>query len=300
MARDWATDAIGEESFARLADTLPGSELQSLLLEVMRRRAAARSQADLLAQYRRDKFVRPAAGDQRVTVEIDGHLLAAADGFDAIELSPVAPLGTCSRMGLTDQNRTLSALRGTEVVSDPTNVLALECAERLRVAPAVDVHFATSQRVIRAQPVPDKPGFAQHFRIFVLASGGRERKDHAFSVEMLVRHISTMQRALDRLELHGYRFGARRVDILATPERAAVADRVAAATGGTRKLLEHPYYSGGVRYMLWVTTAGGDEIPLADGGLFDWLAALTSNQRNVYVASGMGAQLVALAFRAKV
>lgn len=297
MTRDWTTNAIGEESFAQLADELPGSELQSLLLEVMRRRAGGRALADVLAQYRRDRFVRPAAVDQRVTVEIDGHLLAAAEGFDAIELSPVAPLGTCSRMGLTDQNRTLSALRGTEVVSDPTNVLALECAERLRAADE-DVHFATSQRVIRAQPVPDKPGYAAHFRIFVLASGGRERNDHAFAVETLVRHIATMQRALDRLELHGYRFGARRLDILATPERAAVADRVAAATNGTRKLLEHPYYSGGIRYMLWVTTPGGDEIPLGDGGLFDWLAALTSNQRNVYVASGLGAQLVGVAFRA--
>ncbi|NVB78691.1 MAG: hypothetical protein HOV81_09880 [Kofleriaceae bacterium] len=298
MTRSWVIDAIGNESFAQLAENLPGSELQSLLLEVMRRRAAGRALADVLAQYRRDRFVRPAAVDQRVTVEIDGHLLAAAEGFDAIELSPVAPLGTCSRMGLTDQNRTLSALRGTEVVSDPTNVLALECAERMRAAPDTDLHFATSQRVIRAQPVPDKPGYAAHFRIFVLASGGRERKDHAFAVDTLVRHIATMQRALDRLELHGYRFGARRLDILATPERAAVADRVAAATNGTRKLLEHPYYSGGIRYMLWVTAPNGDEVPLADGGLFDWLATLTSNQRNVYVASGIGAQLVGVAFRA--
>lgn len=298
MTRDWARAAIGEEGFAQLADKLPGTELQSLLLEVMRRRAAARAPAEVLAQYRRDRFVRPAAVDQRVTVEIDGHLLAAADGFAAIELSPVAPLGTCSRLGLTDQNRTLTALRGTEVVSDPTNVLALECAERLRAAPGEDVHFATSQRVIRAQPVPDKPGYAAHFRIFVLASGGRERKDHAFAVDTLVRHITTMQRALDRLEQHGYRFGARRVDILATTERAALADRVAAATGGVRKPLEHPYYSGGVRYMLWVTAPNGEEVPLGDGGLFDWLGKLTSNQRHVYVASGMGAQLVALAFRA--
>lgn len=297
MAHDWATDAIGQESFDKLAAELPGSELQSLLLEVMRRRAAARAPAEVLAQYRRDRFVRPAAVDQRESVAIDGHLLAAAEGFEALELSPVAPLGTCSRMGLTDQNRTLSALRGTEVVSDPTNVLALECAERLRAAPD-EVHLATSQRVIRAQPIPDKPGYAAHFRIFVLGSGGRERKDHAFAVEALVRHITTLQHALDRLEQHGYQFGRRRVEVLATEERAAIGDRVAAATGGLRKVLEHPYYSGGIRYMLWVTTPGGDEVPLGDGGLFDWLATLTSNQRNVYVASGLGAQLVGVAFRA--
>src|SRR5512143_416644 len=112
----------------------------------MRRRAAVRTPADVLAQYRRDRFVRPAELDQRVLVELDGHLLAAAAGFDAIELSPVAPLGTCSTVAATDQHRTLGALRATEVVSDPTNVLALECAERVRGG-ATDVRLATCMRV---------------------------------------------------------------------------------------------------------------------------------------------------------
>lgn len=297
MSRPWIVDRVGDEQFEQLASRMPGSELQSLLLEVMRRRASARTPHEVLAQYRRDRFVRPAVTDQRESLEIDRHLLAAADGFEAIELSPVAPLGTCSTMAPTDQHRVLSALRATEVVSDPTNVLALECAERLRAAPTTAVHFATCQRVIRAQPVPNKPGFAAHFRIFVLASAGREGKDHAFAAATLVRHITTMLHALDRLEQAGYRIGARRVDVLATEQRSALADRVAAQVGGARKLLEHPYYSGGLRYMLWVTTPSGEEVPLADGGLFDWVAKLTTNQRNVYVASGMGAQLVSIAFR---
>ncbi|HEY5948448.1 MAG TPA: hypothetical protein VIV40_23285 [Kofleriaceae bacterium] len=298
MTRAWIVDALGEQGFEQLAARIPGSELQSLLLEVMRRRASTRTSHDVLAQYRRDRFVRPAAIDQRESIEIDRHLLAVADGFAAIELSPVTPLGTSSTMGPTDQHKVLSALRATEVVSDPTNVLALECAERLRAAPATPVHFATSQRVIRAQAVPDKPGYAAHFRIFCLASAGRESKDHGFAVEMLTRHITTMQRALDRLEQHGYRFGARRLDILATPERSVLADRVATAVGGERKLLDHAYYNGGVRYMLWVTHASGEQVPLIDGGLFDWVAKLTTNARNVYVTTGMGAQLVAYAFRA--
>jgi hypothetical protein len=297
VTRAWIVDALGEQGFEQLAAKIPGSELQSVLLEVVRRRAAARDPHDVLAQYRRDRFVRPSAVDQRVFVELDTHLLAAADGFDAIELSPVTPLGTSSTMGPTDQHKVLSALRATEVVSDPTNVLALECAERLRAAPTTPVHLATSQRVIRAQAVPNKPGFAAHFRIFCLASAGREMKDHAFAVDTLVRHITTMLRTLDRLEQHGYQFGARRVDVLATAERSGLADRVATAVGGTRKPLDHAYYNGGVRYMLWVTHGSGEQMPIIDGGLFDWVATLTANQRNVYVATGMGAQLAAFAFR---
>ena len=290
-----------EADLARLGADLGGSELQSLLLEVLRRRARGRRHADVLAQYARDRFCAPSPVDQRTSMAIDAHLLAAAPGFEAVELSPVAPLGACSTVAPTDQNRVLSALRSTELVSDPTNVLALECALRLRADPRTRCHFATSQRVVRAQPVPKLPGYAQHFRLFVLASGGTETKDHAFTVDTLVHHVRTMLGVLDRLERHGYAFGARRVEVLAVAPRASLGDRVAQALEGagataTRAVLEHPYYSGGLRYMLWVTDREGVSAPLIDGGTFDWLAKLASNRRAVYVASGMGAQLVPLRF----
>jgi len=297
----WRTGSLGAEAFEQLAAGLAGTELQSMLLEVMRRRAAARTPADVLAQYRRDRFTGPAMVDLRTALAIDGHLLAAAGGFDAIELSPVAPLGACSTVAPTDQHRVLSALRGTEVVSDPTNVLALECAVRLRAGAAEAVHLATSQRVLRAQPAPRFPGAAQHFRMLALGSGGVEAKDHGFTVETIVRHVRALTAGLDRLEQHGYAFGARRVDVLATPEREALGDRIAAALGvglaTARRPLEHAYYSGGLRYMYWVTAPDGAEFPLADGGAFDWLARLLSNRRAVYVASGLGAQLIAVQFR---
>lgn len=298
MRREWIPGAVGAGVFDALARGMGGSELQSVLLEVLRERARGRSPREVLEQYRRDRFVRPAAVDQRASVEVDRQLLAAAEGFEAVELSPLAPLGTCSVLALTDQHRVVSALRGTEVVSDPTNVFALECAERLRATPDGEWHLATSQRVVRAQPAPRRPGFAQHFRIFVLASAGRERAEHGFAVAALVRHVATFQRALDRLEEQGYAFGTRRVDLLATDAAAPIADRVAASIpGAVRGPLEHAYYSGGVRYMLWITAPDGTEIPLGDGGVFDWLPQLTGNRRHVYVASGLGAQLISQVLR---
>src|SRR5262249_53545207 len=157
----WIVDSLGTEAFERLAGELSGSELQSLLLEVMQRRAKARRLPEVLSQYQRDAFSRPSPIDLRTSLEIDGHLLTAAKEFEAIELSPVTPLGTCSVVALTDQNRVLSALRSSEIVSDPTNVLALECALRLRKDPTASVHFTTSQRVIRAQALPKLPGYTQ-------------------------------------------------------------------------------------------------------------------------------------------
>jgi hypothetical protein len=297
--REWIIQHVGAPTFEHLASGLAGTALQSVLLDVMRVRATRRSPKDVLAQYQRDPFCAPANIDLRTTIELDGHLLAAAEGFEAIELSPVAPLGACSTVAFTDQNRVLAALRMTELVSDPTNVLALECALRMRVRPETPVHLATCQRVIRAQPVPKLPGYSQHFRIFVMASGGREAKDHAFTIQTILRHIRTMLAALQRLELHGYCFGKRRVDVLATAEREVIADRIAEGLGdlATRKLLEHPYYSSGLRYQIWVTAPDGSEVPLIDGGAFDWLAKIASNRRAVYVATGAGTQLAALRFR---
>lgn len=300
VTRRWIVDALGDAAFAQLASELGGAELQSVLLEVMHARAAARAPAELVAQHARDRFCQPATVDLRTSVALDGHLLAAAAGFEAIELSPVAPLATCSRMGRSSQRRVLSALRGTELVADPTNVLALECARRMR-GEAGAIHLATSHRVIRAQPVPRLPGYSQHFRLFALASAGRETADHGFTVDAVVRHVTTWLAALRALEAHGYAFGARHVDVLATPARAALGDRIAgtlADVAVNRKPLDHAYYSGGLRYMLWVAAPDGATIPIADGGAFDWLAQLTANRRAVYVASGLGAQLVAARYRA--
>lgn len=299
-ARDWVRAGIGEAAHAALAEGLPASEVWSLLLDVLDRRARQRTPADLVRQWARDGFTRPCAIDQRTLVALDGHLLSAASAFEAIELSPLAPLGACSVVGLASQNKILSALRGTEVVSDPTNVMALECGRRLREDASRIVRLATCHRCVRAQAVPDRPGFAQHFRIFCLATAGWERGEHAVLVDALVEHVTTHLSALDRLEQCGYRFPNRRVRLLATEARGELADRIARALTGVpvvRDPLEHPYYDG-LRFMIGVEGSSGDEIPLIDGGAFDWLGTLTSNRKLVFVASGMGSQLAAYAFRA--
>src|SRR6186997_3202064 len=144
--RNWIIERVGAAAFEQLATGLAGSDLHSVLLEVMQHRARSRTPADVLGQYLRDGFCAPAAIDLRTSHEVDGHLLAAADGFEALDLSPVAPLGVSSAVAQTGQHRVLSALRMTEIVSDPTNVLALECARRLRADHQSPVHLATSLR----------------------------------------------------------------------------------------------------------------------------------------------------------
>jgi len=298
-ARPWVTAGLPPGAYDALRNGLPASRLWSLLLEVLETRAVARRPAALVEQWDRDRFVQPARIDQRTLLDVDRHLLAAASAFESIELSPVAPLGVCSVMGRTSQQKVLSALRGTDVVSDPTNVLALECARRLRRDPALVVRLATSHRCVRAQEVPRVPGFTASFRIFCLVSAGLERQNHAFVVDAIAEHITTMLNALDELEQHGFAFPDRRITVLATEDRAALADRIVATIGGpavARGPLEHPYYDG-LRYQIAARSSDGLEMPLIDGGAFDWVAKLTSNRRAVCVASGLGTQLVPLLFR---
>ena len=145
--RGWIVEHVGSSAFDTLATGLAGSQLHSVVLEVMQRRARTRSRTDVLAQCRRDAYCCPAPIDLRASLAVDNHLLTAAADFEAIELSPVAPLGTCSAVAITDQNRVLSALRMTEVVSDPTSPTARGSNRRRDRVTA----SATQRRVRRAR-----------------------------------------------------------------------------------------------------------------------------------------------------
>ena len=292
--RSWAHQDLPEEVREALASGLPASRLWSVLLGALEERATRRTTASLREQWGRDRFVQPCYLDQRSLHEVDGHLLAAATAFEAVELSPLAPLGVCSSVALTSQNKIVSTARGTEVVSDPTNVLALECARRLKMDGGLHVRLASSHRCVRAQAIPKQPGFAAHFRMFCLASAGHERENREFLSSALAEHINTHLAALERLARHGYQTQDCRVRLLATAPNAQLAERVATRVTAQveHQVLEHPYYDG-IRFMIDVNAGQRGQIPLIDGGSFDWLRKLCANNKLTFVASGMGSQLIA-------
>ena len=55
------------------------------------------------------------------------------------------------------------------------------------------------------------------------------------------------------------------------------------------------YYQG-LRFTIDVFSAARESINLCDGGVFDWLAKLTSNRKMAFVASGIGSQRAAAVF----
>ena len=142
---------------------MPPSETTPVWLEVARRQAGRRQPKDLLAQYESDGFVQPSALDLRISVRLDAMVLEAARGFEAVLLSPLAPLGACSAIAPTSQDRTISAVRSLEVVSDPTNALAgvretlAKAAHRRRTTLHGASGRARSARARSPRPLPAFP-----------------------------------------------------------------------------------------------------------------------------------------------
>ena len=293
-SRSWADAGLPAEAREALVSGMPASRLWSVLLGVLEARANGRTAASLSEQWKQDRFVQPCYVDQRSLHELDGHLLATASAFEAVELSPLAPLGVCSSVALASQNKIVSTARGTEVVSDPTNVLALECAKRLKENGGLTVRLATSHRCVRAQVFPNQRGFAAHFRMFCLTSAGHERENREFLSSALAEHINTHLSALERLGQHGYLTHDRKIRLLATERNVQLAERIASSVNADvqHQPLEHRYYDG-IRFMIDLRTPEGSEIPMIDGGAFDWLRKLGSNSKLTFVASGMGSQLIA-------
>ena len=279
------------------------SETTPWLLELARSQAGRRRPSDLLAQSHRDDFVMPLALDQRTLNVLDRLALEAAEGFDAVKLSPVAPLGVCSVLAPSSQDRTLSASRGTEVVSDPTNVLALQCAQRLLERPNEPVRLCTLHQVLRAQALPPKEGFSRHFRFFVLSEAGRSRADDAFEVDAFARQAAVFDRFFDLCGSLGCDFPNRRGTLYVGPRSDVLCKRIRKKLGETLGHIElvtesfaSSYYDG-ARLLFGADSISGEHIPIADIGRFDWMAQLTSNRRMRFVASGFGIQLVPLLFR---
>ena len=188
-----------------LASQLSPTDLQSLLLAVYRKQSASRTPADVLADYQRNRFVEPSTtgplGIYEVEMDLQIHL---PEQVKPIELSPVCPLGTSSVLAGVSQDWSVPTARNTEVVSDATNVLALECALQRRSALRTSTksdqqfHCCANHRLLRPQ-FNDNLELSTHFRLFHICSAGRDQGSMAFECESLFIHAFAY---LTTLSLH--------------------------------------------------------------------------------------------------
>jgi len=206
--------ALGLPALAEQLAGLDASALGSLLLAVFRAQAGRVTAAGLRAAYERAALHRPSSVDARLLHRADLVAYEAARDFEALDLGPVAPLGACAALGGLDPNVVLAALRGAEVLADPTVALALEAARRRADRGSrrdARQRLCASARLVRTQPVA--PPFVPHFRLFALASAGRDRGASRFEQEELVAHVSAWLRLADGLRAAGFRVGGAAVEL---------------------------------------------------------------------------------------
>ena len=269
IERFWAKLPAGSRD--ALVNGLSASELQSVLLDVSRERAAKVTPARLLQRWQQDRFVRPSPADPRRLAKTRQRLWEALPPkFAGVELSPVTPLGTCSAVATINQHQVVSTIRGTEVASDPTNELAIEAAVRRRAGEdRVDV--AACQRVLRAQAV-EGPGMFAHFELFALVSSARDTGSGRTEAELLIDHLNFWHDVLgDSAELTFTIFTPSAV-------RERIEDTVRPAlkvdfTEDTERTKSENYYSG---TAIRIAADGAD---LGDGGFTRWTADLLGDQK---------------------
>ena len=294
-----------------LIDNLSFSELQSLLMHVFNRKVAKLDASGLFNDYRNNRLVQPSILDPRKFLELESNLFSLLpEGFTPVELSPVTSLGTSSLMGPVNQDIIISTIRNCEVVSDVTNVMALECARRrmellqLDKKSAAQVKLATAQRQMRTQPIRDK-NFTAHFKIFALCTAGRDEGDDRFEQSALLEHAGFYFRVIEELIdqdlirkkiLKIYTFDESKNAVLLETVNTIV------RLGNNIELVIEKnsdygknYYRR-LRFMINLTNAHNQSYDLIDGGFTDWTQALMRNNKERLMTSGIGTELMLKAF----
>jgi hypothetical protein len=284
-----------------LSVALSTSDLTALMLEVMHRRAADLTAAQVLDQYERDRFVRPSSVDPRRLLELESLALATlAPPFEPIATSPLVPLGTHSVVAGVHQNRVVTTVRGSEVAADPTNSLALEAAVRRRallsgdVRSSVVVRLVAVDRVVRAQKF-EGPGAFAHFSLLGLASAGRDTGDHEFEAASMQHHIEAL---IAICQASGHRQVHVRVSDFSGQHRELVAALIETVhTDGVRiaawpeRTAARGYYPS-LCVKLYVVD-NDEEVEVADGGLVDWTRSLVGSNKERLMISGLSLERLA-------
>jgi hypothetical protein len=273
----------------RLA-ALSGSDFTSVMLEVVRRRAARETPARVLRRYERDRFVRPGGPSWRSLRLAEDTLLRCLPGhFDVITLAPLVPLGAHSVLAPVSQDKVVTAMRACEVAADPTNALALEAAARRVHAGDEVVRLAAVQRVVRAQHF-GAAGASAHFSLLGLVTAGRDQGRYRFERAALAEQVRFAVGGLAAARLT-------RVQVALTPLSDAGRRIAAAVTGELADVpaeivedLTRQRGRGYYRDLCFKVNAdtGGELEEIGDGGFTDWAMRLTASRKERLLISGLG------------
>ena len=296
-----------------LVDKLTLPDLQSLLLDVYKKKTSKLTPKYLVDQYKQNRFVNPARSDYKKTLEFDLKAISLLPSdFEVLELSPIAPIGCCSIIASVDQNNALTTIRGSEVCSDSTNVLALESAKkrgnhlRENNRSIQRVKLCTSQRVVRCQVFEGASSFAS-FRLFAMTTAGRDEGSFKFEIESLAEHLCYYVNLLTQIDKIGIKAHDISVHVTAIDEiRLDIIKKMLEELRQKYKkipfLLNQKRKSGRGYYkeacfQIFAKNPLKENLLLIDGGFTDWTAKLLSSKKERFLISGLGSERLMACFK---
>lgn len=296
-----------------LVDRLSLTDLQSLLLEVYRKRTAKLRPANLLKSYNTNRFVQSSPVEPKKFLEFDSLAFKILpDDFEGLELSPVSPLGNNSIIAPVDQNNIITTIRNSEVCADSTNLLALECARRRKIELSKNtrskqqIKLSASHRLIRGQ-LFDEPTAFPHFRVFSLCTAGSDEGFFRFEFRSLLEHVNFYLDLSKAAEKIGYKYKNIQVNI--TPFNQNIKEKFEAEIFNPISE-RHPevelnfdkdksnkinYYST-CRFQIHIRDKQDQNYLIVDGGFTDWTQQLLSNKKERLLISGFGTERFILVF----
>jgi len=192
----------GLSNLSDILSSMPGSDLHSLLLAVIKQRIDVLEPISLAQP---SPVTLACSLDGRLLNGIERAAYDSAPAFSAVELSPFSPLGAVNVLTGLDQANVLSTIRAFECASDPTIGLALESVRRRKQISdrGEPLNLCTNHRVVRF-PQPKTPGFTSHFKLFSMVSAGRDGGSFAFEVKALKQHIEAYLNLMSALNQSGF------------------------------------------------------------------------------------------------
>ena len=280
-----------ENTLQELVDNLSMGQLTTLLLSVFSERAMKYRAHELVKLFEDNRFVKPSSlcPIKLRKVELTIFELAKKHAFDCVELSPVAPFGSTSAFGQVSQNNVLTALRSCEVLSDPSNMLALLLLYRwLKDKEKEALRLCASHQVVRTQFF-DHPGSTSHFRLFSSCSLIKTKEAPVIANEVL-RHLLFVKDVVKKLAiagsrstLHIKRKGSHLALALVDEAKRQGLDLQQAAA---KEEDEGSYYYG-LRIITDFERKDG-WVNVGDCGLVDWASQIASQKDLVLVTNGLG------------
>ena len=288
---------IGDQEIIEKPLSLPKQDLNSLLLELFEKQVDKLTPADILKMYHFGRFATPSEADPARFHSLEVRLLSAAKEMDikTVLLSPSAPLGSCSSFGYVDQYNVVSALRGTETLSDPSNMLAIIIADKLKnrvESNTSPLHYATTSRVVRAQALSGR-GFFAHFGLFCMVSSAKDMGSYSSEKELLQKHLLFYKELLQEQfkakssivlrKRGGYKDGDGFFDKMTDDIRLMFPDTPLTFDYDD---INNKYYQG-INFKIYMETED-DKIEIGDGGFVDWMGQILGSKKERCLISGIG------------